>query len=190
MQEFKIVEASTEHFEAISEIHNSHVYDAAKVKQNRFLIAKISPEDIAQQLAKATQYFVALDSQSHVLGLVSISRPHITEEFIQQVTWANQSWIDQILSDRHIYINTLGIHNQHQGKGIAQQLYRSLYQRFPGACFSAFVVTRPVLNERSLAFHEKQGFRNVGTFARDTFLNFQNYASALLVLDQSQPGKI
>lgn len=69
------------------------------------------------------------------------------------------------------------------GKGIAQFMYKSLYEKFPQTLFSSFIVTKPIFNQRSLIFHEKQGFKHIGTFQSPQLMDLQNYESILMFKD-------
>ncbi len=86
----------------------------------------------------------------------------------------------QILSDRHWYIKIVATDLRTVGQGVGQFLYQSLVTQFPNAVFSAFIVTQPVFNQRSLRFHEKQGFRPMGVFRQARFLDLDNYESTLV----------
>lgn len=69
--------------------------------------------------------------------------------------------------------------------GVARFLYASLFEQYPNKLFSAFVVVKPVSNDRSLRFHQKQGFHEAGRVQRDQFLNMQNYESIFLIRNPS-----
>ncbi len=150
-----------------------------------FLLAKTTEKKILDQINNQTQYFVAvhqdLEKNNKVLGFLALSKPHISPEFFDQIIWTDDSWQNKILSDQHLYINIVATHPEHMGKGVAQFLYKSLYETFPNAFFSTFIVSQPISNSRSILFHEKQEFYSVGTLKRESFLEFKNYESVLMV---------
>jgi hypothetical protein len=59
-------------------------------------------------------------------------------------------------------------------------MYEEIYKVFPNSFISLFIVTHPIANNRSLMFHQKQGFEQIGTLQIDQFLDLQNYESILL----------
>lgn len=77
---------------------------------------------------------------------MAIAKPKISTDFLNQIRWIDASYEDKLLSDRHLYINLVATHLDYMGQGVAQFMYRSLYEKFPDSLFSAFIVTKPLLN--------------------------------------------
>ncbi|WP_413162791.1 N-acetyltransferase family protein [Capilliphycus salinus ALCB114379] len=118
---------------------------------------------------------------NNIRGFLALSKPKITPEFLNQIIWKDDSYRNQILGERHLYIKIIATHPNHRGKGVAQFMYKSLYETFPNSFLSAFIVNKPISNHRSIIFHEKQGFYPVGTLKLESFLDFKNYESLLMV---------
>ena len=210
---FNFRPAIPQDWEAIIDIHNSHVTrDENVLVSHGFLLAKTTEKEIQDNINKQTQYFVAVEEDleknpvfkhkikptpsqqqktgfldqntniSHkILGFLALSKPKITPEFLKQILWKDDSYRNQILSERHLYIKIVATHPNHRGKGVAQFMYKSLYETFPNSFLSAFIVNKPISNSRSIIFHEKQGFYPVGTLKLESFLDFKNYESLLMV---------
>jgi L-amino acid N-acyltransferase YncA len=179
--ELNFIEAKSEHLGAITDIHNSNVLDPKKINDYGFLLAKTNEEEINQGLNNnSSHYFIAIDDSAEVLGILNLERPKISQDFLDNLIWQDASCREQILSNRHLYIKIIATKINHRGKGIAQFMYRSMYAIFPDSCWSAFIVTKPVYNYRSMLFHKKQGFQPVATFQADVFLDLKNYQSTLV----------
>lgn len=179
IQNLSFIEAKSHNIKSIVEIHNSNVRDDNGYNSHGFLLAKTTEEEILKSLSSANQYFIAVNSNDEVLGFLALSRPKISHDFLDQIVFKDNSYKDKILSDRHIYIKVIATHKKYMGKGIAQLMYQSLYQRFPHSFLSAFVVSKPISNDRSIRFHHQQGFTQIGIFQKDIFIDLQNYESIL-----------
>ncbi|ERT04212.1 acetyltransferase family protein [Lyngbya aestuarii BL J] len=183
--QFNFREANPQDIGEIIGIHNSHVRELNALNSHGFLLAATTEQEIIEKINHQTQYFVAvhqdLEKNNKVLGFLALSKPKISPEFLSQIIWKDDSCQNKILSDQHLYINIVATHPEHMSKGVAQFLYKSLYKTFPNAFFSTFIVSQPISNSRSILFHEKQGFYWVGTLKRESFLEFKNYESVLMV---------
>lgn len=180
IQNLRFREATIPDQKAIIDIHNSCVRGQHSSEDRGFLLAKTDEDELVKNLNSKTQYFIAVAFNDEVVGFLAISRPKISEPFLNHILWQDDSCKSKILSDRHIYIQNIATQRDYMGKGIARFLYQSLYEIFPNSVFSTFVVTKPILNQRSILFHEKQGFQQVGTIKHDQFLDLKNYESVLL----------
>ncbi|MEB3358762.1 MAG: GNAT family N-acetyltransferase [Synechococcales bacterium] len=161
-------------------IHNANVLNRNTSNPRGFLLAQTSAAEITENLGKAHQYFVALSCNNEPVAFLTLARPRVSDAFLNQILWQDASCRDKILSDRHLYVKTVAARPDHTGRGIARFLYGAMFARFPQACFSAFIVTKPLRNGRSLTFHQKQGFQQVGIFRQDFFLDLQGYESVLV----------
>ncbi len=180
LEKLTFLAAQNHHIGAIREIHNSHVRGKNSSNYYGFLLAQTTDEEILQASSHATQYFVAVNSTDEVLGFLALSQPKISEDFFSQIAGEAFSYKEKLLSDRHFYIQIVAAKPDCMGKGIARFMYRSLYDLFPEACFSTFIVSKPLSNDRSLGFHQKQGFIQIGTLKRDRFMEWKNYESILM----------
>ena len=186
--DLSFIEAQNCNFRAIAEIHNSHVKRDQILIDQGFLLAKTSEEEIQQNINQLTQYFVAINSLGKILGFLAVSKPKISADFLNKICWIDASYQNEILSHKHLYIKIVATHLDYRGQGIAQFMYQALYEKFPDSVFSAFIVTKPLLNNRSILFHQKQGFKQIGFVQRDTFLDLQNYESVLMFKSQLLNG--
>ena len=186
MYDLNFREATPKDWKDIIEIHNSHaIRDENPLNTRGFLLAKTAEKEIQENLGAQTQYFVAenvnSELQSEILGFLALSKPKISEEFLNSMLWKDDAYRHQILGENHLDIKTVTTHPNHGGKAVGQFLYRSLYETFPNAFLSAFIATKPLTNRRSIIFHQKQGFHHVATRQRESFLDFKNYESILMV---------
>lgn len=180
IQNLNFREATILDRKAIIDIHNSCVRGQNFSEDYGFLLAKTSEDELVKNLNSKTQYFIAVDFKDEVVGFLAISRPKISDRFLNHILWQDDSYKRKILTDRHIYIQIIATKRDCMGKGVARFLYQSLYQLFPNSVFSTFVVTKPILNHRSILFHQKQGFQQIGTIKHEQFLDLKNYESVLL----------
>ncbi|MEA5499727.1 GNAT family N-acetyltransferase [Limnoraphis robusta] len=174
-------EATPQDWQKIMGIHNSNVREQNASNCHGFLLAKTTEEEIIENINNQTLYFVAANISDEIFGFLALSKPKISNEFFNQIIWKDDSCQNKILSDRHFYIKIVATHPNHQSKGVAQFMYKSLYESFPNSFFSTFIVSKPIFNHRSILFHEKQGFYLVGTLKRSSFLDLKNYESVLMV---------
>lgn len=174
------VEAQTENIREIIGIHNANVRGQNLSHNAGFLLAKTTEAEIEQNLSQGIKYFVAVNFSGEVLGFLAWGKRKISAEFFNQIIWLDETCKDTIISDRHFYIKTVATKRDYQGKGIAQFMYKSVYEKFPNSCISAFVVSKPLGNVRSIQFHEKQGFQQVGILRKERFLDLENYESVLM----------
>ena len=148
MQHLSFIRAKDRHIQAIIDIHNSNILDRNHPSDRGFLLAKTSEAEILNNLAASHQYFIAVDTREKILGFLAVSKPKISAEFLSQLVWKDESCKDNILSDRHLYIQVVATKSNHTGQGIAKFMYNSLQERFPDSCFSAFIVAQPFFNKR------------------------------------------
>ncbi|XWK89157.1 MAG: GNAT family N-acetyltransferase [Phormidium sp.] len=181
IQDLSFVETQTNNIAAIVDIHNTNVRGQNLSHNSGFLLAKTTESEIQKNLYQGTnKYFLAVNFSGEVLGFLALAKPKISNEFLNQIIWQDDSCKDKIRSVRHLYIQVVATQLEYQGKGIAQFMYKSLYEKFPNSFISAFVVSKPLGNVRSIEFHEKQGFQQVGILRKDRFLDLENYESVLM----------
>ena len=173
-------EATNRDIPEIVSLHNSNVRTNLRSLDRGFLIAEVNEQSIRDNLSRGTQYWVAAPSSGEILGIVAISRPKISMEMLKKIEWDEESYQNKVRDPRHIFIQVLATKREWSGRGVAQFMYRSLYETFPNSFFSLFVVINPIVNERSLNFHLKQGFTQIGTIRSDEFLDLKNYEDALM----------
>lgn len=164
---------------AIVEIHNQNVRARHGGNDRGFLLTTISEAELLTKIDGGTRYFTAIDEGDRAVGFLALSQPQIPVEFLEEVL-EDSAYQTPILSDRHFYIQTVATRIDRMGRGIGQFIYRSLYREFPHAFLTAFIVNKPTSNDRSIAFHQKQGFRQIGCLRRDRFLDWENYESVLM----------
>ncbi|MBD2355483.1 GNAT family N-acetyltransferase [Tolypothrix sp. FACHB-123] len=174
-------QATTQDSKVICEIHNSNARGETAANQHGFLLEKTTEEEVVQNLNENIQYFVAVNSSNEILGFVTVAKPKISNIFLNQVIWQDDTYKPKILSEHHLYIQKVATKVDYMGKGIAQFMYKSLYEKFPNSVITAFIVSKPIFNERSFRFHQQQGFQQIGTIQKELFLDLRNYESVLMV---------
>jgi ribosomal protein S18 acetylase RimI-like enzyme len=115
--------AENNNIRAIVDIHNSNVRGENGSNENGFLLAKISEEEVLNNLNNSTQYFVDVDDiDDVVVGYLSVSQPKITDDFLNQIVWQDSESKNKILNqqEQHFYIQVLATKQEYMGKGIAQ----------------------------------------------------------------------
>lgn len=173
--------AINEDISAICAIHNVNVRSKATSTQHGFLLCEVTEDELLKKREEEVQYFVATGTSNEILGYVAVSTPRITSDFLEQVSWQDDTYKNLVTRDGNRYIQVVAVKPEHTSQGIARFLYESLYHEFPDSFFTAFVVTKPVKNLRSLDFHNKQGFQKIGTIQLEQFLDMKDYESVLLL---------
>ncbi|MEG4007300.1 GNAT family N-acetyltransferase [Microcoleus sp. Pol11C1] len=173
-------EADRDDIEAIVNIHNSHARGQNTSIERGFLLTQITEDEIVQSLNSSCKYFVSAKTDGEIVGFVAISQPKISDEILDKIIWKDVAFKKRVTSDRHFYLERVATKLDWMGRGVARFMYKEIYQVFPNSFISLFIVTRPIANNRSLIFHKKQGFEQIGTLQIDLFLDLQNYESILL----------
>ncbi|MCW6038142.1 GNAT family N-acetyltransferase [Spirulina subsalsa FACHB-351] len=166
--------------DGIIKIHNLNVFTTQSSHEKGFLLMPVTAEIIAQNRAKSMQYFVAA-RDTEILGFTLVAPLTLTQDYTAPLYWTNPAILEKTREapERHIFISLVAIHPQFMVQGVGHFLYQSLFSEFSDYYFSAFVVNKPVKNQRSINFHLKQGFTLAATMQREQFLYFKDYESWL-----------
>ncbi|MEG4855027.1 GNAT family N-acetyltransferase [Microcoleus sp. B5-D4] len=175
MQYLTFREADREDIQAIVNIHNSHARGQNTSIERGFLLTQITEDEIVQSLNNSCRYFVSAKTDGEILGFVAISQPKISDEILDKIIWKDEVFKKRVTSDRHFYLERVATKLNWMGRGVAQFMYKEIYQVFPNSFISLFIVSQPIANTRSLMFHQKQGFEQIGTLQIDRFLDLENY---------------
>ncbi|MEG4458851.1 GNAT family N-acetyltransferase [Microcoleus sp. N9_A1] len=168
-------EADRDDIQAIVNIHNSHARSQNTSIERGFLLTQITEDEIVKSLNNSCRYFVAAKADGEILGFVAISQPKISDEILDKIIWKDEAFKKRVTSDRHFYLERVATKLDWMGRGVAQFMYKEIYQVFPNSFISLFIVTHPIANSRSLMFHQKHGFEQIGTLQIDLFLDLENY---------------
>ncbi|MEG5016486.1 MULTISPECIES: GNAT family N-acetyltransferase [unclassified Microcoleus] len=168
-------EADGEDIQAIVNIHNSHARSQNTSIDRGFLLTQITEDEIVQSLNNSCKYFVSAKTDGEIVGFVAISQPKISDEILDKIIWKDEVFKKRVTSDRHFYLERVATKVDWMGRGVARFMYKEIYQVFPNSFISLFIVTQPIANARSLMFHQKQGFEQIGTLQIDRFLDLENY---------------
>ncbi|MEG3911109.1 GNAT family N-acetyltransferase [Microcoleus sp. w1-18aA5] len=168
-------EGDGEDIQAIVNIHNSHARGQNTSIERGFLLTQITEDEIVQSLNNSCRYFVVAKTDGKIVGFVAISQPKISDEILDKIIWKDEVFKKRVTSDRHFYLERVATKLDWMGRGVAQFMYKEIYQFFPNSFISLFIVTQPIANTRSLMFHQKQGFEQIGTLQVDRFLDLENY---------------
>lgn len=173
-------EATHSDIPSIVSIHNSNVRTHLKSLDRGFLLAEIDYHSVLEQMNRSNGYFVATQSDNEILGFVCISKPKISTEMLKQIQWDDEIYQTKFQDSRHLFLQVVATQRKSSGQGVAQFMYRSLYQNFPNSFISLFVVVNPIMNHRSMDFHLRQGFQKIGILKSEQFLDLINYEDALM----------
>lgn len=177
MSYFRIREADPSDIPAIANLHSSQARTQIWDLRGGFLMTEMTQKEVQERMNQGTRYFVAIpeaDRGAEIVGFVSLSQPQIIQDVLEKIRWTGEDYSDRLMSDRHYYIQVLATKPGWTGKGVARSLYRFIYQTFPGAVLSAFIITQPITNHRSLNFHHQQGFSIIGVIEDEEFLNLKS----------------
>ncbi|MEG4024392.1 GNAT family N-acetyltransferase [Microcoleus sp. S13C4] len=130
---------------------------------------------MVQSLNNPCRYFVTAKTDGEILGFVAISQPKISNEKLDKIIWKDEVFKKRVTSERHFYLQRVATKVDWMGRGVARFMYKEIYQLFTNSFISLFIVTQPIANTRSLMFHQKQGFEQIGTLQVGLFLDLENY---------------
>lgn len=179
MQNLFFRKAELEDVAEIVNIHNSNVRDRNTSLDRGFLLTTISKDEVVKNLNNSGRYFVATKTNGEIVGFITVSQPKISDEMLNTIIWQDEDFKKKVTSDRHFYLQVTATKPDCMGRGVARFMYEEIYKIFPNSFFSLFVVTEPITNCRSLMFHQKQGFQQIGILKSDRFLDLQNYESVV-----------
>jgi GNAT superfamily N-acetyltransferase len=165
-------QASLEFIDTIHEINQEYLRNNLTDNSKGFLLGNRSKKWILENLDK---YFV-VEEKGHMLGYVEIDFK-IGEDNFATGTWESVSVqkevLDKIKNMNFVYLVQIAS-NRHR-KGVGKRIVEGLSQKFTGSILISFVAYKPYLNEASLRFHEKAGFRKVGLFSMKYKFGIQDY---------------
>jgi L-amino acid N-acyltransferase YncA len=174
-------EAQDQDIKAIAKIHNALALSQVSNYEQGFLLKETSQSLIIDHLASSINYLVAhQNNSSEIMGFIRFSKGKIEKSFLKTITFENPHIEEKILSPNHIYIEIIAVNPDFIGQKVGQFMYKTLFNKFPHCYFSAFVVNKPISNQRSLNFHLKQGFNIIGKLNCEKFLELHNYESLLM----------
>jgi len=81
------------------------------------------------------------------------------------------------------WIEKVAVAPEQMGTGLARELYDRVLAWRPEAPHACCIVEKPFSNDASVRFHEKLGFRRVGTFQTATFRGLSPYQSGIYFRD-------
>jgi len=165
----------------IVNLHNSNfLREKENYKEQGFLLERINIQDIKKEISDPEKkYYVLINKSNNILGYVSLAN-NIDNSIISYVEWEGNFDKKLIYSKKHKYLAVLVIDKNYTGLGLAQYIYKQLFEKYPGSIFTAFIATNPFKNRKSLDFHYKQGFIIGGRFRKDNFCGLKNYKSLFL----------
>lgn len=176
----KFRKAKIEDANSIVDIHNQNARKNIKSNGQGFLLEETSDERLIKKFNdNATQYFVST-IKNKVVGFLQISigiPSDELEEFENTIFYSEED--KQLIDNRHIHILTVGVSRGYKKTGVGKFIYQSLFRRFRGYSFSAYVVEKPIKNNASKVFHEKLGFEIMGRFISDFYYSLEDYRSIL-----------
>ncbi|ADU32081.1 GNAT family N-acetyltransferase [Evansella cellulosilytica] len=155
----------------------NHMY--LDYSSNSFLLKKLTKEQVLATMKNGVNeyYVVEFEDKGTVVGYIEIA-PQIERNILDEVSWKKDVQVNPLKTKRYQYIEQVATHRDYLGSGVGTFLYRSLLSSATKPT-AAFVATKPIKNEASIHFHEKLGFKRIGTYTADTFLHFKNYESIL-----------
>ncbi len=125
---------------------------SAEAVERGFLVSRFTADDYRDLLQRAEHAYVA-SVAGEVVGFVIA----YSSDQIQDDEWLN-SMIKARHSDPFVIIKQVAVRSGHLSRGIASALYAHLMRTVTGVPFFAAVVLDPP-NRKSIALHEKHGFR-------------------------------
>jgi len=180
MQSYTVRLATADHLPGILAIHNQNARVACTSFDQGFLLEPTAIAHLEEALAQNTQFFIAVDREERLAGFVRIAQPRIYGGLLAKIDWVDPQFAQLVQQENHRYIQILAVDRGCMGQGVARLLYESIYPQFPGVFFSALIVWQPIQNQRSLRFHQSQGFKEIGRLRAERFLDLENYEAIVL----------
>ena len=155
--DFKIELAKLEHLSQILTVaqkYNLEQMSPTDAAELGFLVSDFQEADYRDFLRRANHFYIVLENEN-VCGFVLA----YSNDRIQENEWLNLR-IQSRHSDPFIVIKQICIRPDLIGTGLATLLYQHLFNQTQGCPLFTAIVLEP-LNNRSVVFHEKRGFKKV-----------------------------
>lgn len=166
----------------IREIHDMHVLrDGETHDGGGFLLEPVTVDLLQTRLENPDrEIFVVEDSRGEILGYADVT-VHVPRHDLDDLHWHETKTETLFHEGTHCHIQVVAVDAAIAGRGVGRLIYQTLAERYPEKVFSAFVVRRPVDNQRSMRFHSRQGFEEAAVLRRPSFCGLRHYESRLLV---------
>lgn len=154
----KIREATEKDIDTIVNITNEHLYAKKDKFDNGFFIKGISHESVLESInTKGNHIFIAeYDNKPVGYADVRFKNPGFGNEIDPSVTHLLSSF------PQWFGIYRIAVSAKYQNQGIGSELVRRAKENLNGPLVST-IVTSPVVNTASIAFHEKNNFISIGS---------------------------
>lgn len=159
----KIVKAELHHLEEICEISKKLLHE--QKNENGFLVQELKFEDIKDYLS---EFYVSL-TENKVSGYIWINKEY------PKLRLSNTTFTENIDLERVIYIKQVAVNPDFARRGIATNIYNYIFEQFTNQEIVACVATKPLINQPSINYHLKLGFKEIGTLVIPDYLGFETY---------------
>jgi L-amino acid N-acyltransferase YncA len=172
---FKIRKAKPDDASAIVSLNNKWYTEGSNNKG--FLVTLLDEKQVAKDIESDTvTYFIAESKKKELQGFVSVSDSP-EEGIMDSVTWIDKKLEEKFKKVNNKYIEKVAVVEGAEKKGLGRALYQRLFQEYPKYILYSFAAYYPKINEASINFHTRMGFKKSGIFERDEFLGIKDYRS-------------
>ena len=144
-----IRKATIEDADEIIGIYNTYVTESTFT----FELEKVTTAEMQKRITQILEYseFVVYEDEGMIIGYAYASK------------WRTRPAYD------HTFETTVYVKDSYHGKGIAKSLYETLLDLMKKRGVKQLIAGISLPNDRSVAFHEKAGFKKVGHFEKVGF---------------------
>ena len=159
----------------IAAIANAVGLHSAQDLQRGFLLGSADTAEL-RSLIESSEVWVAVLAET-TIGFV-VAHTDASQRFgvfrnrIPQINW---NAAPDFLDSPAVYVDRIAARPGYQRLGVGRALYEALFQQYPSHGFFAGVAVSPVRNAASIRFHDRLGFRRVGTFGPARLGEFDDY---------------
>jgi predicted GNAT superfamily acetyltransferase len=175
----EITQAKAFQLDDITAIANAVALRSAQDLQRGFLFGSADAAELLS-LIESREIWVA-ELAGTIVGFV-IAHVDASQRFdlfrnrIPEIRW---NATPDFLDSPAVYVDRIAARPGYQGRGVGRALYEVLFQQYPSHGFFAGVAESPMHNGASILFHDRLGFRRVGTYGPTRLGSVDNYVGGV-----------
>ncbi|MCF7857699.1 MAG: GNAT family N-acetyltransferase [Candidatus Cloacimonetes bacterium] len=170
--------AVPEDAETITELNNSALHSKSP---SGFMISKLEVRKVREQIKTGeTDFHVIFKKKGKILGFIEISKS-ADNSILEEVDWIDFFQKDRFEKGDGRYIEKIVIKPENRNKDLGKTFYEYLFDNYRDHLLYAFITIKPINNQASMNFHEKNDFIKSAIFTSKEYSGLKNYQSVMMI---------
>lgn len=170
MNSFNYHLASLEDCSTIVAINNQRIN---RDDQDGFILDKYTIEETSDKIEQGVLFYI-IKNQDQPVAYLELAEK-IDWRIPNELDWVSDETKTLFLKSNLLYLDRICTIKKPEALGAGSFAYKDILPLHSHRTLYCFIVTKPVINESSIKFHEKNGFHHVATFTKDEYAGFKNY---------------